>query len=242
MIKPSVPIDIDPITGKKIQLRHRKEIGLIEKEIINGIPYSTIAKKYHVNVSSITRYKQKYLSKKVNTYVKDRDIKDAETIWETINNNVRTNTELIESIKQHLADPNDPSKIDVAPQGNAVQVTYTLEGKRHKDSLNNILKMIENNGITPVKVEINTPDRVKTLIEAMHVLNKQLHLVTGIQGMIGNTTINIANQPMFVAFVQQVISVLNDYPEAKQKLIAEVRTLSTNDIITVEPQSVLGRD
>ena len=225
--------------GMKIQLRHRSDIGLIEKDLIKGIPYRDLSKKYGIQVGSLSKYKAKYLSSKVNKYSNTKDMREGETIWNTINNNLDTTTSLIESLKQHLSDPEDPSKIDVSPQSINVKVTYRdLDGNKHKDTLQDI---ITNNGIDAIKVEISTPDRVKTLIEAIHVLNKQLHLVGDLKGMVGSNTINIANQPLFVAFVQMVVKLMDPMPEAKQLLIKGIRTLSDTPLLDVEPSTVLNR-
>ncbi len=229
--------------NKRIQLRHRTDIKDIEKEIIKGNPYTSIANKYGIENASITKYKKKYLSKKVNTYNLNRDIQDSKEIWDTINEYIGHTNAVARSCRNFLSDPDNTDNIDVAPQSTDIRVTYykTIDDKRakHKDTLQNIIDTLD--GIEVSKIEINTPDRVKTLLEASHVMNKQLHLVSSIQGMIGNTTINIANQPMFVAFVQAVVRSLEPYPEAKQALITEVRQLSTAPLLDVEPKSVLGR-
>ena len=225
--------------GKKIQLRHRQDLKEIENELLKGTPYSDISFKYNVQIGSLTNYKKKYLSKKMNIYKKKSDIRSGEFLYKTLEKYINNVNNIADSCVRALKDPNNPDNIDVSPQGTDVDITYIdTDGKKHKDTLQNI---IDGQSIDAVKVEISTPDRVKTLLEASHAMNKHLNLLADIKGMIGNTTINIANQPMFIEFVQAVVKILDPYPVAKRRLIEEIRQMSKAPILDVDPATVLHR-
>jgi len=219
------------ILNKKTQLRFRPDIKNIEVDLIKGTPYSVLAKKYDVQISSLSRYKRKYLANKSNTYLKNKDIREGEFLYTTLERYINNVNDIAESCRRTLEDPENTGQIDTSPQGTDIKITYLdQDGHKHRDTLQNI---IDHQDINALKVEINAPDRVKTLLEASHAMNKHLHLLADIKGMIGNTTINLANQPMFLEFVQAVVELLAPHPEIKAELVAKVRAMSKTPLLDV---------
>ena len=215
----------------KIQLRHRKDIRDIEQDLIKGKPYRELSEKYNVSITGLSKYKRKYLAKKTNIYQSKADIREGKFLYETLERYINNVNNIAESCVNTLQDPENSGKIDTSPQAHDVRITYKdKDGHKHKDTLQNIL---DDNDIDAMRVEIYTPDRVKTLLEASHVMNKHLHLLADIKGMIGNTTINLANQPMFLEFVQTVVRLLDPHPEIKAQLVAEIRKLSKTPLLDV---------
>jgi len=201
----------------RVPIIHREDRKSIEEDLIKGVPYKIIAQRYDVDISALTKYKQFHLSKKYNEYKRQEDYRDGERIYKLLEKYIENVNMVAESCKSALQDPENPELIDVAPQATDIKVTYKLpDGTRKKESLQTVIDRLNGAELDVIKVNINTPDRVKTLLEASHAMNKHLHLLADLHGMIGNTVVNITNQPVFIEFTQAVIQALDSYPEARQ--------------------------
>jgi len=237
----NIPVDRQDIKTYKTKFKDRQDIKDIEKDILSGIPLNTIAKNYNCTRAAVNNYKQRHMSQSVKKYTNQINIQDGKEIWNLLTEYINNVNMVSNSCKMALEHPDDPNLIDVGVQSNDITVTYyqtNAQGKRKKKKakLQAILDRLD--GIEVQNIDIKAPDRIKTLLEASNVMNKHLRLVADLRGMIGNTTINIANQPMFVQFVQGVVMALEGYPEAKQRLITHVRAMSKRPLLDLNPDAM----
>ena len=213
----------------KTPIKHSKYRKQIEKDIIDNIPYRVIAQKYGYSEAAISHYKKKHLLKKVNTLQEKKDIKEGAYLYHILEKYINNVNIIADSCINELRDPDNPDLLDVGTQATDVLITYRdSEGNRHKKDLQQIIDEL-NNKVDVLKVRVDRPDRIKTLIQASHAMNKHLSLLADIKGMIGNTTINIVNQPVFIEFTQHVLKALEPYGEARRAVAEYLRTLDLVD-------------
>jgi len=231
-IAPSTPHK----SGKEF-LPNRKDIKQIEAEIVQGVSLTQIGLKYNCSVSSLSRYKKSHLLKKCNAIQIEKDLREGDellNLLETYINNVNL---VSSACLEQLQDPEDPNKLYLGATANDIDVSYTdgyyENGKPivKKDTLQGLIDQTNKN---PDKITVNIPDRAHTLLKASQAMNKHIHLFGELKGLLGNVTINITNQPVFVEFTLQVLNALSEYPEARTKIAQHLRKLS---IETVEAQS-----
>jgi len=221
--------------NKRIQLRHRSDIKQIEHDLITGLPYTQLAEKYGVNLSSLTRYKRKYLSRKVKKYEDKKDYREGNALYSLLTKYIDNVNQVTDACMRELQDPDNPDRIYVGSQAKDITVMYIgKDGNKHKESLQDII----NNklGITPNKIEVNSPDRVQTMLNASHAMSKHIRLFAELKGMLGSVGNNIVNQPVFREFIDVVLKAMAEYPEARGKIAEYVRSISSQEItdVTVE--------
>jgi len=221
--------------GKKRQLRHQPDIKTIEKDLIAGKPYLEISHKYNVDRASLSRYKKKYLAQKVNKYEDKKDYREGNALYSLLTKYIDNVNQVTDACMRELQDPENPDRIYVGSQAKDITVMYTgKDGNKHKESLQEIIN--DKLGITPSKIEVNSPDRVQTMLNASHAMSKHIRLFAELKGMLGSVGNNIVNQPVFREFIDVVLKAMADYPEARDKIAEYVRSISSQEItdVTVE--------
>lgn len=212
-------------------LKNRSDIKLIEKDIIAGISLRQLGLKYNCSDSSLSRYKNKYMVQKCSVSQTERNLREGEELLNLLQSHIGNVVKLSNACLAQLQDPDDPEKLFLGARGTEITVSYmqtTASGTQIK-AKQNLQVMIDrlinrmDTGTVITKIEINTTDRAHTLIAAANALNKHIRLFGDLCGQLGNTTINITNQPLFVAFTKEVISLLAQYPGAREKLAESMR-------------------
>lgn len=212
-------------------LKNRPDIKEIEKEIISLVPLKEIGLKYDCSASSLSRYKNKYLIRKCNASQANKDLKEGEELLDYLESHIRNVTKLSNACMEQLIDPEDPEKLFLGARSDEITVTYIdrvddktqIKRKEKLQVLINRLNQQLNGYKTTINIEINTTDRAHTLIAASNALNKHIHLFAELAGKLGNTTINITNQPVFIALVKQVATFLSPFPGAREELAELMR-------------------
>jgi hypothetical protein len=225
------PKDYEIKTFKKPPIKNHPQIKQIEYEIIHGVPYSRIAERYNVTVPVISRYKKKYLAKKINKLQDKKDLEEGNELLKLLTHYIDNVNLVADACIDELRDPEDPDKLHLGAQARDITLTYYTidsEGKEVKEKAN-LQALLDKVDVRPTRIEINMPDRAETLLKASHAMNKHIHLFGELKGMLGSVTINITNQPVFISFTQQVVRALEPYPEARKKVAAYLATLDLED-------------
>ena len=244
--KPSSP----PNKVKRQFIKNRPDVREIERDLIQGTSYSVISSKYNLSRSALSRYKKMHLVRKVNATQVKKDLREGDellTLLETYINNVNM---VANACLDDLRDPDDPNKLYLGVKAEDIDVSYyewpdnkaSEKGKNNpekanpfvsavkpikkRDKLQVLLNRLNDNGLMTESININAPDRAHTLLKASQAMNKHIHLFGELKGLLGNVTINITNQPVFIEFTQQVIQCLAEYPEARLKVAEQLRTMA----------------
>ena len=221
-------------------LRDRSDIKQIEREILQGTPVNQIAVKYDITPTSLYKYKAKHLTNKYNKAKDKRDLREGSNILDYMENIIGSVDRLFRACEKALEDPEDPEQLFLGNNALDTIITYLEPDKdgvdrKHKASIQDLLDTL--NKVT-VRVEVKGPDRATTLLQAAQTLTKQVHLLGELSGRLGNTTINVTNQPVFIELTQVVMTALQPYPDALQAVAQHLRGLKLKDT-TVKSNSIL---
>lgn len=215
-------------------LKNRKDIKDIEKEIISGKSLRQISSKFDCSYSALSRYKNKYLMKKLNVAQANRNLKDGENLLDLLEQHLSNIVKLSNACMEQLKDPDNPNKLFLGARADDITVSYmdysTDEtGIKAKEKLQVLVNRVLAEKQKVTHIDINTTDRAHTLIAASNALNKHVHLFAELAGKLGNTTINITNQPVFIELTKVVIELLSEYPGAREKLAEKMRMLQIEE-------------
>ena len=200
-------------------LKNRKDIKQIESAIIAGTTFKEISEKFNTTPSALSRYKTKHLAMKVNKYQGKKDLRDGEELLHLLERYIEQVNMISDACIDILKDPDNPEKLFIGPTADEITITwYEYDSSldkdvKHKGTLQSQLDRLNS---SPTRIEINTPDRVDSLLKASHAMNKHLALFADIKGLLGNVTINLTTQPVFIELTQNLLTVLEPYPEIRQ--------------------------
>ena len=150
-----------------------------------------------------------------------KDLREGDNLLNLIETYMSNVDKVAAACLEALQDPDNPDKLFIGGNATDTFLTYLepdIDGidRKKKATLQELLDKI--NHVTQ-RIELKSPDRVTTLLKASEAMNKHIHLFAELKGMLGNITINVTNQPVFIELTQVVIQALQPYPEA----LAEVR-------------------
>lgn len=212
-------------------IKLRSDIKLIDKDIVNGLPINQVAKKYNITVSSLYKYKQRHLVSKVSKAKDGKDLREGDNLLNLLERYVDNVNKVAEACLRELQDPEDEHKLFLGKTALDTRVSYLetdSEGidRKKTATLQELLDGIDK----PVtRVEIKGPDRVQSLINASHVMNKHIQLYAEMIGKLSSTAINVTNQPVFIQLTQVVLQALQPHPEAMQQVAEYLQTLKLED-------------
>ena len=202
-------------------LKNRTDIKEIEHAIISGQSMRDISKKYDCSVSSLSRYKNSYLAQKCNTIQAKKDLREGEELLNLLERYIEQVNMISDACIDVLRDPDNPEKLFIGPTADEITLTwyeYDEEKDVDRKCRGTMQQCLDRLNEKPTRIEINTPDRVDSLLKASHAMNKHLSLFADIKGMLGNVTINLTNQPVFIQLTQSVLLALEPWPEARQQV------------------------
>lgn len=208
-------------------LKKHPQLKAIEKDIVSLVPIRVIAEKFNVSEAALYRHKKKNLVEKCSKAIETKKISEGTNVLELLSHYMENVNILSDACIDQLRDPQQPDKLFLGATAADIQITYisdiTESGReiKSRDSLQNLLDKI--NDID--RIEIKSPDRAKTLIEASRTMNKHIHLFAELKGMLGPQTGRI-NERFIIDFTQSIIDILSPYPEARKEVVNAVKLLS----------------
>lgn len=212
-------------TGEKF-LKNRTDIKEIEEAIISGKSMRDIAKTYDCSISALSRYKNKHLARKVNISRATKDLSEGDELLKMLERYINQVNMISDACIEQLRDPENPEKLYIGASADEIVITWieynpaTDKDEKKKGTLQQQLDRLNS---APTRIEINTPDRVESLLKASHAMNKHLALFADIKGLLGSVTINLTNQPVFVELTQHLLTVLEPYPEIRKSVANDIQ-------------------
>jgi len=194
----------------------------IEKEIVDGVPYREISRRWGMSVHAVSMYANRRLrdllrhSEKAKGWDGDRIISEIESALEKAQ-------KMLDACDEWLTDPENPEKYNLDPRGDEIEVVYYYEGKKRKGRLQDVLDFLADNGVNPIEVKHKRADPRKLLLEAVERLGAQVERIARTRGDIADVTINLYQSQTWIQFQQLVLESLRDHPEAREDLADRLR-------------------
>lgn len=203
----------------------------IIKAMLNGVSDNKIATNYALSPKVVTRYKNGKLMKMLAEIWKEQQSEAGKELVDRYEEIATMLRKQLVACEEWLQDPTDPQKYTVAPRDNEVYVVtqWQKDGKicRDKELLSDVVKEIREHGKNVLKVQFNSTDTRKIILETAKVLQTDLDYIARLQGAVSDI-IQAQNNPTII--LSQIGSVvLNNLTlnEDKEAIVAELRKLQT---------------
>lgn len=133
--------------------------------------------------------------------------------------------------QEWLQDPSNEEKYTVVPRDNEIQVVtqWTQDGKicRDKELLSDVIKEIREHGKNVLKVQFNTADTRKIILETAKVLQSDLDYIAKLQGAVSDIIVAQNNPTVILSQIGSVVLNNLTLNEDKEAIVAALRTLQT---------------
>lgn len=203
----------------------------IVKAILNGVPDNKIADNYGLAKNVVTRYKNGRLMKMLAEIWSEQHTEASKNLVDRYEEIAVMLRKQLLACEEWLQDPVNADKYTVAPRDNEVYVVtqWRKDGKicRDKELLSDVIKEIREHGKNVLKVQFNSTDTRKIVLETAKVLQTDLDYIARLQGAVSDI-IQAQNNPTII--LSQIGSVvLNNLTlnEDKEAIVAELRKLQT---------------
>jgi hypothetical protein len=200
----------------------------IIRDIIKGEKSNReIARDYGLSHASIQRYINGKLMAQAAAAEEKQDIREGKAVLDRINEIIVRMEKLYDACDAYLRDPANPEKYDLFPRAWEFEVIYREEvpqGEKtkwvtRKQSLQQILEVIKNEGYEQPELYMKSEDPRKLIIQTAATIGKQLETIARIQGSIKDTINNTytVNQ-YWVDFKGIILEAAQGHPDVLEKI------------------------
>ncbi len=203
----------------------------IIKAILNGVSEEKIAKNYEVGSSAIHRYKNTKLMKMLAELWNEKNTEASKQLVDRYEEIAVMLRKQLLACQEWLQDPSNEEKYTVVPRDNEIQVVtqWTQDGKicRDKELLSDVIKEIREHGKNVLKVQFNTADTRKIILETAKVLQTDLDYIAKLQGAVSDIIVAQNNPTVILSQIGSVVLNNLTLNEDKEAIVAALRTLQT---------------
>jgi len=224
---------------RKSEVSLHPDKAKIDKALIKGQSYRTIAKQFGLSQASLQRYMTGKLIPQVSKAQATRELQGGSDLLDRLESYIRIADKMIKAAEEYLQDPDDPDKLHLGPRADEVKITYIeREGDKswkRKSTLQQLIKELEDKAsgedrsMHTITLETRQEDPRRTILNAANTLSKQLELFARIHGDIKNVSLNLTLQPAFNTLVQNLIDITVAHPETRREIVNAVKLIRSND-------------
>lgn len=200
---------------------------LIEQELAEGVPIRTLSERYGIHRSSLERYKKNRLPEVLVQAVEQRDITNAHEVFAIIQKIVQRMEKLSDSCDEYLQDPDAPGMYHIGPQAEEIQVVYKEEialpnGEmrivRTKDSLQDLLLRIEQDGVSVTDLKGNQTDPRILLVKSSEMLTKQMDMLVQAWKSVDRGKSQLFASESWQQAVEVILQETQEYPDIRRRI------------------------
>jgi DNA-binding TFAR19-related protein (PDSD5 family) len=130
---------------------------------------------------------------------------------------------MLDACDEWMRDPDDPHKYNLNPRDYEIEVIYEVESKKPTASSKTVRKkallskLLRQTGKDVVEVRYRIADPRLMLVNVADAVEKQLRLLSQIQGKIKSSTDEVTTM-VLVKIQQTVINELHEHPQLRKKI------------------------
>ncbi len=198
----------------------------IDRALVDGAASRYVAKQYRIGKDAVHRHKADHLPAAM---VKGREAREeaaAVDLMTELNRCFHRINLLFDACDRWLRDADDPSRYDIGPRAEEVQVTYTEPGPdgrrvQRKRPLSDLLEQVEGRGRTIGFAETKHADPRELVLKTAARLDSQLQLLGKLLGELKEgATVNVLIAPEWLQLRATLLVALAPHPEARQAVAA----------------------
>lgn len=210
----------------------------IDRALVAGeASFRNIAEQFGVSVGALDRHKKAHLSPALVQAKAAQELRDAVDVMAELERCFTRMNLLFDACDRWLRDPEDPTRYDLGPRAEEVDITYTeraisargiVKTVRRKKKLSELLADVEAEGVgrQVVLVETKHADPRELVVKTANRLQGQIELLARLLGELQDgDTVNILVSPVWVQVRSVIIAALREHPEARQAVAAALATL-----------------
>lgn len=222
----------------------------IDHALVAGEPYRGIARRFAVSDDAVERHAAHHLPALLTKAQQERLSQHAASLGEQAYTQEVTEqahaldvmvelrrcfervTLLFDACDRWLRDPADPSRYDIGPRAEDIQVTYavgTRKGgvqQREKAALSQLLSRVEEGGVVVERWETKYADPRELALKTAAQLKAQLELLAKLMGQLDERAqVNVLLAPEWLALRSALFQALAPYPAARQAVAQRLLTL-----------------
>ena len=220
--------------GRPSTIEHHPQKQLIDEAICSGEKQKIIAARFGITPAAITRYIQNAFARDKVRADQERQVSSGTFILANMMKMLDTLEKMREALVEQLQDPDDPSKFNLSPRADEIEVTYdtirTIDDKvmRQKDTLQNLLEQVRAG--TPheiVSINIKTMDLRKLLLDTVDGVAKQMQLWLNTELAASSVRTDEAIRTILNEFIPLLLEEAENRPELKKHVARVLRSLKT---------------
>lgn len=178
-------------TGTKCTTCEHPDVLEINSQILNGVPFRTIAARFGLVLSSISRHTINHLKKTVAMLVEQNKIEQAINVYDECREQLGFAKQLRAAAYEYLMDTQDPLKLVLLPRADEIDVVYydfqdkneTGYPKKKTAKLHALLARTKETGYFSVeKINIKHVDMRKYALDAIAAVDAVLDKFARLQG------------------------------------------------------------
>lgn len=209
--------------------RHPQKKAII-RDLVNQVPYQTIANNYELTFSSIQRYASQRLRYTAAKALAKGDY-DGAALLSRVEDTIVNVQKMYDACNDWLTDPTDHSRYNLEDRANELQVIYYeyyTDDKGNERTVKkkaNLQKLIDDvMGKEREAIEVNSKrtDPRQLILMTAQTLNKQLETLSKIAGVVkevANVDVNINMNTHLASNVIQIIQREVDDPAVVQRIV-----------------------
>jgi len=210
----------------------------IDRRLVAGGTFRNIAERFGTSAAALYRHKDQHLRELLARAVRHEEVQaatlqaqvDAQedheqaraiNLMDELRQAVQTVHLVRAACDRYLRDPDDPTRYDVSPRAEDVQVIYVepgLDGKpvRKKERLSYLLGRLEGGGVGVDRAETKYADPRDLILKTVTTLQGPLELFAKLVGDLDERPqVNVLVAPEWVQVRAAVLAALRPYPEAR---------------------------
>lgn len=207
----------------------------IDQALVANESFRNIAERFAVSVGALTRHKDAHVPAALVQAKAAQDEADAIDVMDELRRCFARVNLLFDACDRWLRDADDPSRYDIGPRAEELDVTYEdvlINGQgnpytvRRKKKLSDLLPTIESETRTITLVETKYADPRDLVLKTANRLQGQMELLSKLLGDLdeGNT-VNIVIAPEWVQIRSVLLASLQPYPEARQAVAGRLSVI-----------------
>jgi len=210
------------VPGRKWSIdEHPQKTKIIKDMCAGKESMRSIAKRYDINIASVSRYLSEKLTANAAAVIKAQDDKAGKTLIDELLERDKRVEKLFDACERYLRDTANPDEYDLGPRAWEIDVQYQVEteGKPRyeKAALQTIIDRMNERGIVPIEFRYKHADPRKLLLEAANSLKGTMELRAKLAGkLVEGTTVNISQN--FIDLKALIIGATEGYPDVRKKI------------------------
>lgn len=173
----------------------------IERDLINRMPYSEVARKYGITVKEASKYFKKTLVPQLAKVLHKERKENVDMILRKLNKVAEKSNKLLEACDLWLTDPENKEVYNLEPRASEIEVIYNelvdtgdgVKKIRKKDTLQRLINLIKGRNYEVTRITTKVADPRDLILKTSAEIREELKLIAQITGDLGNheTEVNI---------------------------------------------------